>query len=198
MSSSKKVVMWRGVMLATLIVVWALTAILLVRMHDEGEEPLPKPVAFTKIFPAGTEIVPSDRIHPGTFKIDVSMDDLCSQRVAYIGKPLGTCSLINRDSPGVVQVRCWASRGDGTFYYAHDWLQNPWRGTQFGVATICWENGIIRLMPGRVVTAIDLIGVVLLTISLCAVLTLLSAGFRMMISKFRWKKKEKNLTPNIS
>ncbi|MDO8639466.1 MAG: hypothetical protein Q7R53_00940 [bacterium] len=121
---------------------------------------------------AGAEILPREKVQPGTFRVRVDFDEM-SGGIATHG-----FSSINQGQTGVFQIERWKGRGDGVFDYAalnillnsppipYSWLyvsQNTvWTGTDFQVVFVknqtYWELMAIVCIAVIAVFAVLLFG----------------------------------------
>ena len=83
----------------------------------------PKPVTFKVALPDGADVYPSEKVQPGTFKIEVPFAEL-NTRTTNSSFP---ALVAFGGSPGqwlpAATVQAWLPRGDNTFYHAR--LRTP-------------------------------------------------------------------------
>lgn len=131
---------------------------------------LPEPLEIVFRVPEGAEVLPSNTVHPGTFKIDVSVETILA--AATSGRHLLVTHGAYEFNSATYQVEYWLPREDGNvFYHAEQFFRLP--DVHFlridrvgGIAT----TGHLRLIPST-----DLVVVLLLSELVC-ILSLIAIG----------------------
>ena len=108
----------------------------------------PNSVRIPLDLPKDAEVRPAGTVHPGTFKIELSVSELLEKAAKneHVERPL-----VAYDQFGNLQY--WLSRRDGTFYHAYKWQEDPFRARWGGWCTYPnstrVERGELVLEPGK-------------------------------------------------
>lgn len=81
------------------------------------------PFIFNVPLPERAEVLPASRVHPGTFKLDQTWDEL---RRSAEASPSKTIVSYGRGSYGSARVEAYVPREDSTFYYSEVILTPSW------------------------------------------------------------------------
>ena len=113
-------------------VLFAVGALMFVLLARTLTKPLPEPIAVDVRIPMGAEVQPAERVHPGTFRVEQTEEEI----LARAEKTGGLIVVYPRaDYPVTpISVEYWLPRGDGVFYHASRLVLKDEHATGWGTA----------------------------------------------------------------